>query len=111
MNNFFVEENNIWVFDFDGCAYANYMYDIASFVQACFLRGYGAGKDLRQMMNDELLHYFKIGYELKKKSDAQFWDTLDLFLAYRTAITYMSTTKITPAFFTGERTARKEGRY
>lgn len=94
MNNFFVEDNNIWVFDFDGCAYANYMYDIASFIQACFLGGYGAGKNLRQMMNDELLHYFKIGYELKKKSNEEFWDSLDLFLAYRTAYTYMSLSEI-----------------
>ena len=27
LNNFFVEANNIWLFDFDGCAYADYMYD------------------------------------------------------------------------------------
>ena len=94
MNNFFVEDNNIWVFDFDGCTYAHYMYDIASFVQACFLSGYGAGGDLRQIMNDELLHYFRIGYELNKKSDEAFWDSLDLFLEYRTAITYMSLCEI-----------------
>lgn len=54
LNNFFVEENNIWVFDFDDCAYANYLYDVACFVQGCFLQGYGAGKDLRKMMNDEI---------------------------------------------------------
>ena len=94
MNNFFVEDNNIWVFDFDSCAYANYMYDIVSFIQACFLGGYGAGKNLRQIMNEELLHYFKIGYELKKKSDEEFWNHLDLFIAYRTAITYMSLCEI-----------------
>lgn len=94
MNNFFVEENNIWVFDFDGCAYANYLYDIASFVQACFLQGYGAGRDLRQVMNDEVLHYFKIGYELNKKCSEHFWDHLELFIAYRTAITYMALCEI-----------------
>lgn len=90
MNNFFVEENNVWVFDFDGCAYANYLYDVASFVQACFLRGYGAGKDLRKLMNEELLHYFKIGYNLNMKCPENFWDDLDLFIEYRTALTYMS---------------------
>ena len=90
MNNFFVEENNVWVFDFDGCAYANYLYDVASFVQACFLHGYGAGKDLRKLMHEDMLHYFKIGYNLNMHCPEHFWDDLELFIAYRTAITYMS---------------------
>lgn len=94
INNFFVEENNIWVFDFDGCAYAHYLYDIASFIQACFLFGYGAGRDLRTVMEEEVLHYFKIGYTLNKKCDEHFWDHLDLFLRYRTAYTYMSLCEI-----------------
>ena len=94
MNNFFVEENNIWVFDFDGCGYAHYLYDVASFVQACFLRGYGAGRDLRTVMQDEMLHYFKIGYQLNKTCDEHFWDDLELFIAYRTAVTYMSLCEI-----------------
>jgi len=94
MNNFFVEENNVWVFDFDGCAYAHYLYDIASFVQACFLRGYGAGKDLRQVMNEEMLHYFKIGYTLNKECGEDFWDNLELFIAYRTALTYLALSEI-----------------
>lgn len=94
MNNFFVEENNIWVFDFDGCAYAHYLYDVASFIQACFLRGYGAGKDLRQVMEQEILHYFKIGYTINKKCDEGFWDDLELFITYRTAITYLSLCEI-----------------
>ena len=89
INNFFVEENNIWVFDFDGCAYAHYLYDIASFIQACFLRGYGAGQDLRTVM-DEILYYFKIGYMLNHSCDEHFWDDLDLFITYRTAYTYLS---------------------
>ena len=93
MNNFFVEENNIWVFDFDGCAYSHYLYDIASFIQACFLRGYGAGRDLRLVM-DELLYYFKIGYTLNKSCDEHFWDDLDLFITYRTALTYLSLCEI-----------------
>lgn len=88
INNFFVEENNIWVFDFDGCAYAHYLYDIASFLQACFLRGYGAGRDLRKVM-EEILHYFKIGYTLNKACDDHFWDDLELFLTYRNAFTYL----------------------
>lgn len=94
MNNYFVEENNIWVFDFDGCAYAHYLYDIASFIQACFLRGYGAGRDLREVMEKEILYYFKIGYTINKKCDEHFWDHLDLFMLYRTALTYMALCEI-----------------
>lgn len=94
MNNFFVEENNVWVFDFDGCAYAHYLYDIASFIQACFLRGYGAGRDLREVMENEILYYFKIGYTINKTCDEHFWKDLELFLTYRTALTYMSLCEI-----------------
>ena len=94
MNNFFVEENNVWVFDFDGCGYAHYLYDVASFVQACFLRGFGAGRDLRAVMQNELLYYFKIGYTLNHPCDEHFWDDLDLFMMYRTALTYMSLCEI-----------------
>ena len=94
VRNFFVEENNIWLFDFDGCGYAHYLYDVASFVQACFLFGYGVGKDLRKVMNEELLPYFKIGYTIRKKCDDHFWDNLDLFMTYRTALTYMALCEI-----------------
>ena len=94
VNNFFVEDNNIWVFDFDGCSYANYLYDAASFIQACFLRGYGAGKDLREVMNNEILPYLKIGYSLNKECGDGYWDNLELMIAYRTAITYMSLAEI-----------------
>ena len=94
MNNFFVEENNVWVFDFDGCAYAHYLYDVASFLQACFLFGYGAGRDLRTVMEEEILHYFKIGYTINKECDEHFWDNLDLFMMYRAALTYMSLCEI-----------------
>lgn len=38
LNNFFVEANNIWLFDFDSCCYANYLYDVASLVQGIFWR-------------------------------------------------------------------------
>lgn len=94
VNNFFVEDNNIWVFDFDGCSYANYLYDAASFIQACFLRGYGAGKDLREVMNNDILPYLKIGYSLNKECGDDYWDNLELMIAYRTAITYMSLAEI-----------------
>jgi Ser/Thr protein kinase RdoA (MazF antagonist) len=80
--------------DFDGCGYAHYLYDVASFIQACFLFGYGAGRDLRTVLEEEILHYFKIGYELNHKCDEHFWEHLDLFLLYRTAMTYMALCEI-----------------
>ncbi len=94
INNFFVEENNIWLFDFDGCTYANYMYDVASFVQACFLMGYKAGEDCRKVLYEDILPYFKTGYELNKECDGHYWDHLELFLTYRAAIAYMSLLEI-----------------
>lgn len=90
INNFFVDENNIWLFDFDGCVYANYLYDIASFIQACFLMGYKAGEDCRKVLYEDILPYFKIGYELNKQCDEHYWDDLELFISYRVAMAYMA---------------------
>ncbi len=94
INNFFVEENNIWLFDFDGCTYAHYLYDVASFVQACFLMGYKAGEDCRKVLYEDILPYFKMGYELNKKCDEHYWEQLELFISYRVAMAYMSLLEI-----------------
>lgn len=88
-HNFFVEANNVWLFDFDGCCYAPYLYDVASFVQACFLHGYRAGEDCRKVLEEDILPYFKIGYELNHTCDAHYWDALELMIAYRTAYSLM----------------------
>lgn len=93
-NNFFVEANNVWLFDFDGCCYANYLYDVASFVQACFLHGYKAGEDCRKVLYNDILPYLKIGYELNKACDEHYWDDLELLIAYRTAFTLMALSEI-----------------
>lgn len=90
INNFFVEENNIWLFDFDGCGYANYLYDVASFIQACFLMGYKAGEDCRKVLYEDILPYFKIGYALNKECGEDYWDDLELFISYRVALAYMA---------------------
>ena len=45
-------------------------------------------------MENDILHYFKIGYTLNKECDDHFWDHLDLFMAYRTALTYMALCEI-----------------
>lgn len=94
INNFLVEENNIWLFDFDGCTYANYMYDVASFVQACFLMGYQAGEDCREVLYNDILPYFKMGYELNKECDGHYWEHLELFITYRVAMAYLSLQEI-----------------
>lgn len=93
-NNFFVDGNNIWIFDFDGCCYANYLYDIASLIQSCFLSGYQHGKDARQALYEDLLPNFRIGYEINKAYDEHYWDNLELMLSYRTAYAYMALFKI-----------------
>lgn len=90
LNNFFVEHNNIWLFDFDGCCYAHYLYDVASFIQACLLYGYKAGEDMRKVVYTDILPWFRIGYELNHKGDEGYWDQLELFLAYRTALSYLA---------------------
>lgn len=89
-HNFFVEANNVWLFDFDGCCYAHYLYDAASFIQACFLHGYRMGEDCRKVLYEEILPYFRIGYELNKTCPDGYWDQLELFIAYRTAYSLMA---------------------
>lgn len=90
LKNFFVEHNNIWVFDFDSCCYANYLYDIASFIQSCLLQGYHAGEDMRKVIFEDILPWFRIGYDLNHKLEESHWDQLELFLSYRTAYTYLA---------------------
>ena len=93
-NNFFVEGNNIWLFDFDGCAYANYMYDVACFVQDCLFKGYGAGRNAREVVEQEIMPYFKLGYELNKKDGMTDWSLLELMISYRVALALMAMMEI-----------------
>ena len=93
-NNFFVEGNNIWLFDFDGCAYANYMYDVACFVQDCLFKGYGAGRDARELVEKEIMPYFRLGYELNKKDGKTDWSLLELMISYRVALALMAMMEI-----------------
>lgn len=85
-NNFFVEANNIWLFDFDGCHYNYYLYDIASFLQDCLMNGYLPEKDARTCLYEDIMPYFRIGYELHRKVDESFYKDLELFLSYRAVI-------------------------
>lgn len=85
-NNFFVEANNIWLFDFDTCRYAYYLYDIACFLQDSLVNGYQPQKDAEICLYEDILPYFRIGYELHMKVDDHFYDDLELFISYRAAI-------------------------
>lgn len=60
--NFFVEANNIWLFDFDSCRYSYYLFDIASFMLDCLMNGYHAEKEARACLYEDILPYFRIGY-------------------------------------------------
>lgn len=92
--NFFVEHNNIWVFDFDSCCYASYLYDVASFIQACLLHGYRAGEDMRKVVFQDILPWFRIGYEMNHKMEESVWEQLETVIAYRTAYTYLALAQI-----------------
>lgn len=85
-NNFFVEANNVWLFDFDGCRYSYYLYDIASFVLDCLMKGYLAPKDARACLYEDIMPYFRIGYELHRKVDEHYYDKLEQLLSYRALI-------------------------
>ncbi len=90
LNNFFVEANNIWLFDFDSCGYAHYLYDVATFITDCLQKGYMKGKDCRKVVFEDILPYFKIGYCLNKECDEHYWDNLEVFIEYRIAVTVLA---------------------
>ncbi len=89
-NNFFVEANNVWLFDFDGCFYTYYLYDIASFILDCLLKGYMAPKGAKECLMEDILPYFRIGYELHMKVDDSFYTQLPLFFSYRAIVAVTS---------------------
>ena len=89
MNNFFVEVNNIWLFDFDSCLYTHYLYDVASFTVDCIQKGYMQGEDCRSILYDHIMPYLKIGYGLNMECGEGYWDKLELFIDLRIAVTVM----------------------
>jgi len=93
-NNFFVEANNIWLFDFDSSLYADYLFDVATLLQVMLLAGYKPEKSARAALYEDMLPYFKIGYELQKGTDTHYWDNLELFMSYRAAHVTMALTQI-----------------
>lgn len=89
-DNFFVENNNIWVFDFDSCCYSHYLFDIATFIQDCLLHGYKAGEDMRKVIYENILPYFRIGYELNQNCSEGYWDELETFIALRAVHSFLA---------------------
>lgn len=93
-NNYFVDGNNIWIFDFDECNYGYFMYDIASACIAWLMNGYHMEKSRRQVLEEDILPYFRIGYELHLKFPEEHWKLLELFIEYRTSIMVVALSKI-----------------
>lgn len=46
------------------------------------------------MLEEDILPYFKIGYELQKGTSGHYWDDLELFMSYRAAHVVMALTQI-----------------
>lgn len=90
LNNFFVDNNNIWLFDFDSCCYADYLYDIAAFIQSCLLFGYRSGDDMKSVIYDDIVHWFRIGYEMNHTMPEAHWAQLESLIEYRSAYTYLA---------------------
>lgn len=88
-NNYYVEYNNVWLFDFDDCEYEFYLYDIATALLAPVLTGYKPEKSARVSLDEDVLPYFRIGYELHMNVGADFYDKLDLFIRYRLAFSLL----------------------
>lgn len=93
-HNFYVEANNIWVFDFDSCCYTYYLYDIACFMISCLSGGFNNNKSKKEILEQDIMPYFKIGYELNQKCDENYFDDLELFMYYRIALIVLSLSEI-----------------
>lgn len=95
-NNFFVDGNNIWAFDFDECCYGYFMYDIASALITWLMYGYGMdqNKTRRQTLYEDILPYFRSGYSLHLNLPEEHWDTLELFLEDRCCVMALALSQI-----------------
>lgn len=93
-HNFFVDGNNVWVFDFDDCCYGYFMYDIAAACSAWLTHAYSPKKTRREALYEDILPYFKIGYELHKKLPEEYWDKLELFICDRQCVTAIALAQI-----------------
>jgi len=85
INNYYVDINNIWVFDFDDCNYNYYMYDIGTALSMWLFSGKNKPDVPRKKMLYEtgMLDSFKMGYERHIQLPETEWDNLELFMKLR----------------------------
>ena len=86
INNFFIDGNNIWVFDFDECSYGYFMYDIASVISTWLMYLYKPEKTRRAALYEDILPYFRQGYDEHVKLPEEHWALLELFLKDRQCV-------------------------
>ncbi|MDL2246927.1 phosphotransferase [Methanobrevibacter sp. OttesenSCG-928-K11] len=83
--NYYVDGNNVWVFDFDDCQYGFYIYDIATVILMWLMQvdaniGIPSKKTL---FENGMLESFKKGYSQRMSLNDDEWDKLELFMKYR----------------------------
>lgn len=93
-HNFFVDGNNVWVFDFDDCCYGYYMYDIASVCNSWLSHAYSPNKTRSEALYEDILPFFRIGYESHKKLSEEYWDKLELFIKDRQCVIALALAQI-----------------
>lgn len=80
-SSFLKDENNIWLFDFSNCVYANYLLDVANFVLDVMIAGYKMPDcDAKKIIELEILPFFKMGYLINKKVPSNFFEEFDTYL-------------------------------
>ena len=84
--NYFMDGHNVWIFDFDDCSYGPFMYDIACIVIAWLRSGYGWPRPRREVLVDDVVPYFKIGYELHLPLPEDFWELLEVYVQEQLAL-------------------------
>lgn len=79
--SFFKDSNNIWLYDFDDCVYANYLLDVANYVLDVMIAGYKMPDcDAKKIIDLEILPFFKMGYLLNKKVPTNFFNDFETYL-------------------------------
>lgn len=83
--NYFVDINNIWVFDFDDCHYNFFIYDIATALQTLLLMNTSrpAFRSRTYLFETGILDSFKLGYQRHMNLPAEHWNQLELFMMLR----------------------------
>lgn len=85
INNYYVDINNIWVFDFDDCNYNYYMYDIGTALSAWLFSSKNRPEvERKKLLYEEgMLDSFKMGYERHIQLPKEEWEHLELFMKLR----------------------------